>query len=322
MTIGRDLETSIIICTWNRATLLERTLASLRRLGSLQSGVEILLVDNNSSDGTPAIAHAATAHLPLRYLFEPEQGLSRARNRALREARGDLLLWIDDDVEVGTNWLDAYHAAALAHPTAAFFGGPIRPVFLAPPPAWLGANLDELGAAFAARDLGGEPLAIRDLAATPFGANMAIRRAALADVAFDPALGRHGGCLLAGEEGGLFATLLDRGHHGRWLPDAGLDHLMMASRLSRDFVHRYFHGLGRTRLKMNRFAPAGDPPSTKTLRRKLRKVRRQQWLAWRHDRHWAGLFRRRAELEGALQELLARERAVTVGPCRRQPRGS
>ena len=303
---GSGLRASIIICTWNRADLLERTLRSLRRLAPWPQDREILLIDNNSTDATPAVARRAAAELPLRYHVEPRQGLSHARNRALRLARGELLLWIDDDVEVGASWLDAYLAAAAAYPDAAFFGGPIRPVFLAPAPAWLGANLTELGSAFAMRDLGPEPLELRDPAAAPFGANMAMRREAIAGAAFATSLGRRGHDLLAGEEGALFATLLEHGRHGRWVPDAGLDHLMPPCRLTRDHVRRYFEGLGRSRLRMGRFPPAGDPPSARTLLRKLRKLRRRQWLTWRRDREWAALFRRRAELEGALLELRTR----------------
>lgn len=297
------MRATIAICTWNRADLLGRTLAGLRRLLPLPEGVEVLVVDNNSCDRTAAVVRDADPALAPRYVLEPEQGLAVARNRALREARGELLLWLDDDVEVQAGWLAAYLEAAAAYSEAAFFGGPIRPVFLAPAPAWLTSNMDELGSAFAARDLGDTASAIGELRCAPFGANMAIRKAAILARGFDPRLGRHGSTLLAAEERRLFAALLDAGLRGRWVPPAAVDHLMPADRLTLDYVRRYFHGLGRSSVRLGSYPPAGDPPSADTLRHKLARTRRRQWVTLRRGRPWAQLLRRRAEMEGALEEL-------------------
>lgn len=293
---------TIAICTWNRAPLLARTLASLGRLLPPPVGVEILVVDNGSTDDTAAVVNAANM-LPIRRVVEPVQGLSVARNRAIAEASGELILWLDDDVEVAQDWLGAYLEAAAAEPAAAFFGGPIRLRFLASPPSWLVRNVDVLGSAFAARDLGDVPLVIRNLAQVPFGANMAIRRTALCEIGFDCCLGRCGTNLLSGEETWLFARLLDRGAYGVWVPAAAVDHLISAERLTLDYVRRYFQGLARSELRRGRFSHAGLGATPDRIHRKLRRLCRQSWLTpWRGQR-WAKLWRRRAELEGVLDEL-------------------
>ncbi|MBC7625374.1 MAG: glycosyltransferase family 2 protein, partial [Aeromicrobium sp.] len=85
---------SVAICTFNRAGSLRRTLESLASVAPPQvGGWELLVVDNNSSDSTRAVVAEFESALPVRYVFEAEQGLSLARNRAIREFRADLLLF-------------------------------------------------------------------------------------------------------------------------------------------------------------------------------------------------------------------------------------
>src|SRR3954466_10143738 len=100
---------SVAICTWNRAENLDQTLAGLRGL-HVPADVEweLLVVNNNSTDATEEVIARHTAQLPLRRLFERKQGLSNARNCAAAAARGDLLLWTDDDVLVDPDWLAVY----------------------------------------------------------------------------------------------------------------------------------------------------------------------------------------------------------------------
>ena len=129
---------TVAICTWNRGKLLDQTLTQLRHL-RIPEGVtwELLVVNNNCTDDTDAVIARHERHLPLRRLFEPKQGHSNARNCAVDHARGEYLIWTDDDVTVCREWLQVYEAAFEAHPEAAFFGGPIRPRFEGNPPRWL-----------------------------------------------------------------------------------------------------------------------------------------------------------------------------------------
>src|SRR5437899_2703201 len=103
------MRVTVVICTWNRARLLDRTLTAMRRLRIPEATQwELLVVNNNCTDDTDEVIEKHLTHLPIRRLVEPEQGHSNARNRALTVATGDLILWTDDDVEVDPEWLLAY----------------------------------------------------------------------------------------------------------------------------------------------------------------------------------------------------------------------
>jgi len=101
---------SVIICTWNRRESLERTLATLSRQ-RVPPGcdVEVLVVDNNSTDGTAAVVRERQAGWPLGrldYLREERQGKQFALNLGTRASRGEILAFTDDDVIVAESWLE------------------------------------------------------------------------------------------------------------------------------------------------------------------------------------------------------------------------
>lgn len=241
------MSVSIVICTWNRARLLAQTLEALRRL-EIPRGCswELLVVNNNSTDETDEVLARYERRLPLRRLFESEAGKAHAANRALREAAYDFTIWTDDDVLVDPGWLAAHWRAAVAYPDAAYFGGPVEPLFSREPPAWIRRNLDQWNAAFAVIDLGP---ATRVLAAEelPFGANVAFRRSALAAVGgFDPKLGPAGDNQIRGEESALVSALCRAGYEGVWVGGARVEHYIPPERLTTKYLRDYFRGAGRT----------------------------------------------------------------------------
>jgi glycosyltransferase involved in cell wall biosynthesis len=232
---------TISICTWNRAELLRQTLEQMTRVRvPSEVGLEVLVVNNNSTDATDDVIESFSNRLPVLRLFEAEPGLSHARNRALRSASGDYILWTDDDVLADEGWLEAYHQAFLRYPAAAIFGGPVEPWFAAPPPAWLLRALDQFSAALALRDLG--PTAVQLTRwREPFGANMAFRTAALAQYVFDPALGVSALrpiSSLAGEETAVIHAMLDAGATGWWVPDARVRHHVAPERMTTTYFRR------------------------------------------------------------------------------------
>lgn len=109
---------TVAVCTWNRAALLPGALERLARVRPPPGAWEVLVVDNNSTDDTESVLEAFAGRLPLRRAFEPEQGLSHARNTAVRLARGDYIVWTDDDALVDADWLTAYGRAVEQHPDA------------------------------------------------------------------------------------------------------------------------------------------------------------------------------------------------------------
>lgn len=239
---------TVAICTWNRAALLDQTLARMRELVAPGVEWELLVVNNNSTDHTDAVIEKHASALPLRRLLETKQGLSNARNCAVENARGDFLIWTDDDVLVDPNWLAAYVAASAAYPEAQFFGGPVEPWFEVEPPAWVKRNLALLDGPFALRQLGTETRAFGPRE-TPYGANMAFRTAALKRHQFDPALGRIGTGMLSGEETALIERIRADGGSGVWVAPARVRHFIPAARLTTGYVWKFFHGLGRTQFR-------------------------------------------------------------------------
>jgi glycosyltransferase involved in cell wall biosynthesis len=118
---------SIAICTKDRAQRLARLLRSLEpvRSASPFSSMEILVIDNASVDS--ATRDIVAGFAKVRYVFEPRAGLDFARNAALRQANGDLLAFLDDDVVVDRHWLQGLFAAWKSCPDAGGFTGLVLP---------------------------------------------------------------------------------------------------------------------------------------------------------------------------------------------------
>lgn len=240
---------TVAVCTWNRAALLSEVLGHLARVRPAPGEWEVLVVNNNSTDHTEHVLDAFAGRLPLRRAFEPRQGLSQARNTAVGQARGEYIVWTDDDALVDAGWLAAYARAVERHPEAAVFGGPVRPRFEGTPPAWLSAAWQAVGAAFAARDLGGEPFELDGEGELPYGANYIVRAREQRLFPYDPELGRRleGGAL--GEETAVIRAILRAGGTGWWVPDASVEHWIPKGRQTISYLRSYYALQGKTFLK-------------------------------------------------------------------------
>lgn len=287
------MRVSLVICTWNRCELLRQTLASLREL-EVHTGQEweLLVVNNACSDATDEVIADYRERLPLRRLFEPELGLSRARNAAVRAATGDIVLFTDDDVRVDPAWMRAYLEAADRWPAAGFFGGRIEPRYAPEVPRWVKRHQLALAGMLSLRDLGSvsRRLAVDEF---PFGPNMAVRRGALARASFDERVGRRGNEQLRGSERSLFLRLQQQGVAGVWVPQAKVGHAIPRCRANLRYLWRYFHGGGRADVRLN---GVGTSPARPTLRLPrivmgaLGSMRQRPWswpshcaaLAWAH----------------------------------------
>lgn len=244
------MRVSVIICTWNRCELLRRTLESFRSL-IVPSALEwqLLVVNNHSTDATEEVIAAYRDHLPLQGLFEPEEGVSRARNTGARAASGDLVLFTDDDVRVDPGWMSAFVEAARQWPDAGFFAGRIRPEFAPDVPKWVTRNQRALAGMLCLRD--GEPISRRlrpgELA---YGPNMAVRRAVLQRAMFDEHIGRRRDEQLRGSEASLLRSLRRQGITGVWVPDAMIQHYVPGCRANYRYLWNYYHGAGRTEVRL------------------------------------------------------------------------
>ena len=128
---------SVIIPTRNRASLLCAALESLDVQTLPHSGFEVIVVDNGSTDNTRSEVEKWQANdLNLRYEYEPEPGLHVGRHAGARAAKGEVLIFADDDIEAMPAWLETY-AEIFSDPQVAMAGGNNIPMFLTPPPSWL-----------------------------------------------------------------------------------------------------------------------------------------------------------------------------------------
>lgn len=135
------MKTSIILSTRDRADLLALTLPSLASQTCPATEYEIIIVDNGSADHTEAVvARAARTYTSrtFRYIFHPLAGQHRAWHRGMQEAEGELLVFVDDDIDADSGWLQAI-IDTFADPQIKLVGGPSRPRYEVPPPDWLDA---------------------------------------------------------------------------------------------------------------------------------------------------------------------------------------
>lgn len=246
------------ICTWNRSELLRQALEQMTRL-VIPPWVswELLVVNNNCTDATDEVIGAYSIRLPIRRVFEPKPGQSNARNAAVREARGEYILWTDDDTLVHENWVAAYVAAFRRWPQAVFFGGPVRPWFVVLPPDWLERAWSQVASAYAIRDLGADPFRFDGGERVPYGANFATRVKEQRCYQYDPQLGLKPGSDIRGEETTLIKTLLADGYEGWWVPDAVVQHYIPPERMTTRYIRRFCIGYGQSYAMTE---PAWDGP--------------------------------------------------------------
>ncbi len=198
---------SVVLPTRGRARYLEVAVESLRAQDSPASS-ELLVVDDGSSDGTRELLERLDVP-GLR--FEPARGLNAARNAGAEITSGELIAFVDDDVQAPPGWLEAIVAGAARHPEADAFGGPIRPRFEGPMPKGCGLHDPPL----TTLDLGPDDREC-DLV---WGANMVIRRSAFERIGrFDEDIA--GG----GDEEDWLDRLRAEGGKLMYLAAAGLDH--------------------------------------------------------------------------------------------------
>ena len=132
--------TSIIIPTYNRAYQLLLTLQSLVRLKTSRDLFEIIIVDNGSSDTTKEVVSKCqieNADITIKYFYDDTPGLLTGRHRGAFESKGDILTFIDDDVNLSTTWLDSIINVMKEREDIAFLTGPNLPLYESYPPKWL-----------------------------------------------------------------------------------------------------------------------------------------------------------------------------------------
>jgi glycosyltransferase involved in cell wall biosynthesis len=261
--IENAVQATVLIPTYNRATLLDETLTWLAATRvPADFRWEVVVIDNNSADDTRAVVerHALTFPVPLCYLFETQQGRSNALNAGIAAARGTVLAFTDDDVRVAEGWLAAAAGPLLEDFEVAYTGGPVRPIWEVPPPAWLDLTRGDLWGTIAIQDHGEAAVGYEDAGKVPLGANMAVRRDVFAVVGgFRADLGRSGSRVVMGQEVPEWLIRARRsGFRGRYVPAMEVQHHIPAARLTRRYFRRWWFGKGISRAALEQMQPVTD----------------------------------------------------------------
>ena len=241
---------TVILCTYNRCERLATALNSVAA-SSLPPSVkwEVLVVNNNSSDRTREVVEDFTRRYPgrFRYLLERQQGLSYARNAGIREAHGDILAFMDDDVTVELSWLRNL-AMPLQDSQWSGSGGRTLLDQSFSPPRWLALEgPHSLAGALAEFDLGPEA---SELTESPYGANMAFRKAVFEECGyFRTDLGRCGNNLIGGEDTEFGRRLIEAGKRLRYEPSAVVYHPVPEERLKKEYFLAWRFNYGRTEIR-------------------------------------------------------------------------
>jgi glycosyltransferase involved in cell wall biosynthesis len=249
------LDISVIVPTYNRGRQLQPLLASLLAQDTRGVRYEVVVVDNNSTDDTRHVVETfARAHTGrrLRYVFEPRQGVSYARNTGVAVTTAPIVAFLDDDGVTGADWVWSMKRAFDEHPEADCIGGRIRPRWIHPRPSWLTAP--HCG-----------PIAVQDRPETAYinarqasacllSANLGIRREAFTAVGgFSPDYPRN-------QDREIELRLWRAGRQGLYLPAMEVTVDVPAERLTRRYHRRWqattakYHALMRYR---DTLSPAG-----------------------------------------------------------------
>ncbi|WP_404790629.1 glycosyltransferase family 2 protein [Altericista sp. CCNU0014] len=187
---------SVVICTYNRADRLLLALEALTQQTLPSDAFEVLVVDNRSTDNTSAICQSFQARFArFRYVYEPMQGLSKARNTGWRVSQSPYIAYLDDDAIPCQGWIEAILTVfETVQPKPVSIGGPIYPLWEIPRPDWVTPVMETL---FTMLDGGDVPRWFED-DEYPWGANVIYRRDALEKAGgFCEQLGRKGQSLLS-----------------------------------------------------------------------------------------------------------------------------
>jgi glucosyl-dolichyl phosphate glucuronosyltransferase len=254
------MKISAIICTFNRSESLAKTLNSLAASVVPETCEwEVLVVDNNSSDSTREVAESFCHKYPshFRYIFEARQGKSCSLNTGIREARGDVLAFTDDDVTVDPAWL--YNLTMhLGNGDWAGAAGRILPEERIAMPRWVPRNQEYALAPLVIFD---PRLEAGPLQMTPFGANMAFQKRMFAQYGgfrtdLGPGLARSDP--QKSEDSEFGHRLLKAGERLRYEPLAVIYHSVPPSRVSKRYFLNWWFDKSRADIRA-----FGVPPETK-----------------------------------------------------------
>lgn len=257
------MEISVVIPTYNRAAALAATLENLRNLeGTAGLAWEIIVVDNNSNDDTSNVTEsfASRSGLNVRYVFEKVQGASYARNRGIQASKGEIVIFVDDDIVIPAQWLLEMKKAFEDYQAACVGGKVLVDKAMELPPWW-----DErFRAPLSVFDLGDEIIVsnqdrpVQDELA--IGSNVGFRVSALVrNGGFRTDIGRFGNKYGGGEDSELVLRFQRNGERVVYYPRAAAYHSPDVSRFTENSLPDFFYNYGITCCQIDLLFPGTGP---------------------------------------------------------------
>ena len=256
---------TIAIPTYNGASRLPKVLEKLKEQTGIENiSWEIIIVDNNSSDATAKLVETYQATwlktVPLKYFFEPEQGAAFARLKAVREAQGEWIGFLDDDNLPEPDWIAAAYSFAQEHPKAGAIGGQIHGEFEVQPPE----GFEKIQQFLAIREHGSNPYIFdaKNIRLPPAAALVVRKQAWVESVPDRPRLtGKLPGLLIQGDDYEPLLYMYKAGWEIWYNPAMHADHQIPHWRLERDYLLSIARGCGLAtyQLRIINAKPAEKP---------------------------------------------------------------
>jgi glycosyltransferase involved in cell wall biosynthesis len=238
---------SVIICTHNpRVDYLRRTVEALKAQTLPAEQWEFLLVDNASKEPL-ARAWDLSWQPRARHILENDLGLTPARLRGIREAKGELLVFVDDDNVLAADYLAQALALFTRRPDLGVASGRLMPEYETPPPDWFRPYESWIAVRRLEQSFWSN---FHDSRSEPCGAGMCLRRLialkylqTAADDAKQKILGRRGNSLLSGEDVAITKIAVGLGYSMGQFIDLNAVHLIPARRLSEKYLFTLYCNL-------------------------------------------------------------------------------
>jgi glycosyltransferase involved in cell wall biosynthesis len=246
-----NLDFTVAIPTYNGESRLPELLERLKnQLHTENLSWEIIVVDNNSTDNTAKVVETYQKNwqlpYPLKYCFEAKQGAAYARKKAVAEAKGRFIGFLDDDNYPISNWVAAAYTFAEKYPNAGAFGSQIHPDWEVKPPE----NFQRIAPFLAITERGNLPLLYEaKTKLLPPSAGLVIRKKAWLESLPEECIltGRVKGNMLTSEDLEMLSYIQKSGWEIWYNPEMEIYHKIPSSRLRKDYLIPFFRGIGLSR---------------------------------------------------------------------------
>ncbi len=240
------MKLSIIIPTRNRAKLLDATLQSICKQTFKRADFEVIVIDNGSSDNTKEVTKSFGNKIQnIKYFYEATPGLHVGRHKGLKEAKAEILVYADDDIDAFPTWLEGIWESFIDK-NVALVGGNNLPKYEISPPMWVENlwNYNEYGkfnGHYSLIDFGNELKEISPYFV--FGCNFSIRKKIVLEFGgFHPdGMPREKIKYRGDGESYISRMILEKGYKTIFNPKASVFHFVPKSRMTKDYLyHRGF----------------------------------------------------------------------------------